>query len=53
MVDQEGDPVKVVEVWHGVFKDSTDHDLWGQPVEAIEGYQRYVHIFILRMCIPE
>lgn len=33
---------KVVTSWHAAFKTGTDYDLWGQPVEAIEEYHRYV-----------
>ncbi|KAH3853081.1 axin interactor, dorsalization-associated protein-like [Dreissena polymorpha] len=31
---------KVVTAWYSAFKTGTDHDLWGQPVEAIDGYRR-------------
>lgn len=34
------DEGKVVTAWHKMFKTGTDYDLWGQPVEAIEVYQR-------------
>lgn len=34
------DEEKVVTAWHTAFKRGTDYDLWGQPVEAIDGYQR-------------
>ncbi|KAL4237773.1 hypothetical protein ACF0H5_002485 [Mactra antiquata] len=34
------DEEKVVTAWHNAFKTATDYDLWGQPVEAIEDYQR-------------
>lgn len=36
------DEEKVVTAWHTAFKTGTDYDLWGQPVEAIEDYQRYI-----------
>ena len=28
--------------WQTAFKRATDFDMWGQPVEAIDVYQRYV-----------
>ncbi|OWF56411.1 Axin interactor, dorsalization-associated protein [Mizuhopecten yessoensis] len=34
------DQDKVITTWHLAFKRCTDFDLWGQPVEAIDGYQR-------------
>ncbi|KAK3580872.1 hypothetical protein CHS0354_032933 [Potamilus streckersoni] len=34
------DEEKAIEFWHAAFKRGTDFDLWGQPVEAIDGYQR-------------
>ncbi|KAL3873192.1 hypothetical protein ACJMK2_036338 [Sinanodonta woodiana] len=34
------DEEKAIECWHAAFKRGTDFDLWGQPVEAIDGYQR-------------
>ncbi|KAL5008421.1 hypothetical protein ScPMuIL_014002 [Solemya velum] len=30
----------VVLTWHKTFRNGTDFDLWGQPVEAIEEYER-------------
>ncbi|XP_069115458.1 axin interactor, dorsalization-associated protein-like [Argopecten irradians] len=34
------DQDKVITTWHTAFKRCTDFDLWGQPVEAIDGYHR-------------
>ena len=31
---------KVIEEWHMNFKKGTDYDLWGQPIEASEAYQK-------------
>ncbi len=28
--------------WIQLFKHSTDSDSWGQPVEAVEGYKKYL-----------
>ena len=39
--DLHNERVKVIEDWHMNFKKGTDHDLWGQPVEASDAYQRY------------
>ncbi|KAJ8308610.1 hypothetical protein KUTeg_013484 [Tegillarca granosa] len=33
---------EVISEWHKAFKRATDFDLWGQPVEAIDGYQRFM-----------
>lgn len=32
---------EVISEWHKAFKRATDFDLWGQPVEASDGYHRY------------
>ncbi|WAR20019.1 AIDA-like protein [Mya arenaria] len=34
------DEEQVVTAWYKAFRAGTDHDLWGQPVEAIEDYKR-------------
>ena len=37
-----GDKASQKSKWVQLFKNSTDSDSWGQPVEAVEGYERYV-----------
>lgn len=39
-MSEKDDEEKVITAWHTAFKKGTDFDLWGQPVEAIDGYQR-------------
>lgn len=39
-MSEKDDDEKVITAWHTAFKKGTDFDLWGQPVEAIDGYQR-------------
>ncbi|XP_070179601.1 axin interactor, dorsalization-associated protein-like isoform X2 [Littorina saxatilis] len=39
MAEEDDLPV-LVNRWHAVFKRATDFDMWGQPVEAIDVYQR-------------
>ncbi|XP_052058471.1 axin interactor, dorsalization-associated protein-like isoform X1 [Mytilus californianus] len=34
------DEDKLIAAWHKAFERCTDVDLWGQPLEAIDGYQR-------------
>lgn len=34
------DEDKLITAWHTAFERCTDVDLWGQPLEAIDGYQR-------------
>lgn len=41
-MSEKDDDEKVITAWHTAFKKGTDFDLWGQPVEAIDGYQRCV-----------
>lgn len=40
MDDAQSEPEKLISSWAKSFKEGTDHDLWGQPVEAIESYRR-------------
>lgn len=37
------DEHKLIAAWHKAFARCTDVDLWGQPLEAIDGYQRFVY----------
>ena len=37
---QEEEQSLVIASWHKAFEQCTDFDLWGQPIEAIDGYQR-------------
>ena len=39
-MNEKDEEEKVITAWHTAFKKGTDYDLWGQPVEAIDGYQR-------------
>lgn len=36
------DEDKLITAWHTAFERCTDVDLWGQPLEAIDGYQRLI-----------
>lgn len=38
----EVDRDELISEWSKAFKKGTDYDLWGQPVEAVDSYQRYV-----------
>ena len=41
-MNEKDDEEKVITAWHTAFKKGTDFDLWGQPLEAIDGYQRLI-----------
>ena len=38
--DLHAERERVIEDWHVTFKKGTDYDLWGQPVEAGDIYQK-------------
>ena len=43
---EEEDLYMLVKRWQTAFKRATDFDMWGQPVEAIDVYQRFVEIYV-------
>ncbi|XP_013416811.1 axin interactor, dorsalization-associated protein isoform X1 [Lingula anatina] len=43
MGDPEVDPKRLISLWAKHFKEGTDFDLWGQPLEAIEVYRKLSH----------
>ncbi|KAK3092632.1 hypothetical protein FSP39_005182 [Pinctada imbricata] len=40
MALQDEEQSQIITAWHKAFEQCTDYDLWGQPIEAIDGYQR-------------
>lgn len=45
--NNESEKQILIKRWHDAFRRATDFDAWGQPLEALDIYQRYNNTCIL------